>query len=156
MSLRYEIGDATRPVGEAAKIIAHICNDVGGWGAGFVLALSQRWPEPAAEYRRWYEGRATNDFALGAVQFVPVTPDITVANMIGQRDITPSASGPPVRYDAIETALATIATRAQQVEASVHMPRIGSGLAGGDWNVIESIVERSLSGIDVIVYDLPS
>jgi hypothetical protein len=32
------------------KLICHICNDLGGWGKGFVLALSRRWegPEPRA------------------------------------------------------------------------------------------------------------
>jgi hypothetical protein len=31
--------------------IAHVCNDRGGWGKGFVMAISQRWPQPEMEYR---------------------------------------------------------------------------------------------------------
>lgn len=156
MSLTYETGDATQPTGPAPQIIAHICNDVGGWGAGFVLAISQRWSDPEDQYQRWYDDRSMNDFGLGAVQFVPVTTEITVANMIGQRDITSSADGPPIRYKAVEAALGVVATRARELGASVHMPRIGSGLAGGDWTIIERIVEQALAGVDVTVYDLPS
>jgi hypothetical protein len=32
------------------------------------------------------------------------------------------------------------------------MPRIGSGLAGGKWEVIEKIVEEALEGLPVVVY----
>ena len=34
-------------------IIAHVCNDVGGWGSGFVVARSAKWSKPEAAYRRW-------------------------------------------------------------------------------------------------------
>ena len=46
MPIQYRTGDATRPEGDGPKIIAHICNDVGAWGKGFVLALSKRWNTP--------------------------------------------------------------------------------------------------------------
>ncbi|MER7985968.1 hypothetical protein ABTY53_10250, partial [Streptomyces noursei] len=68
----YVKGDATAPQGKGVKMIVHVCNDLGGWGRGFVLALSRRWPEPERAYRRWHRERARNDFGLGAVQFVPV------------------------------------------------------------------------------------
>ena len=155
--ISYRIGDATRPEGDGPKIIVHVCNDIGGWGAGFVLALSRRWPEPEAEYRRWYEAGGA-DFRLGAVQFVEVEPELEIANLIGQRDIVASGGVPPVRYDAIEEGLGTIAERAYVAGASVHMPRIASGLAGGDWSEVEQLIDRTLlaAGIDVTVYDLPS
>jgi hypothetical protein len=40
--------------------------------------------------------------------------------------------------------------------ATVHMPRIGTGLARGNWEVIESIINRTLTlrDVDVTVYDL--
>jgi hypothetical protein len=46
---------------------------------------------------------------------------------------------------------------ARRAGASIHMPRIGSGLAGGSWEVVEEIVEETLcrQGLRVTVYDLP-
>jgi len=35
--ITYLVGDATQPQGEGVKVIAHICNDIGAWGAGFVI-----------------------------------------------------------------------------------------------------------------------
>ena len=55
MPINYLEGDATQPIGNGPKIIVHVCNDIGGWGKGFVVAISKRWKEPEAEYRRWYK-----------------------------------------------------------------------------------------------------
>ncbi|WP_103535300.1 macro domain-containing protein [Streptomyces sp. SM11] len=148
-------GDATAPQGKGVKLIVHVCNDLGGWGKGFVLALSRRWPEPEAAYRRWHRERAGNDIALGAAQFVRVEPCLWVANMVGQRGMRTGSKGVPVRYEAIDAALGTVAVRAGELGASVHMPRIGCGLAGGKWSRIEPLIERRLisAGLPVTVYD---
>lgn len=139
-------------------MIAHVCNDLGGWGKGFVLALSRRWPEPEAAYRRWHRERARNDFGLGAVQLVPVgrpEAQLWVANMIGQRGIRTGNKGVPVRHEAIEQALTALAPQALELGASVHMPRIGCGLSGGRWERVEPLIRRALvlPGVRVTVYD---
>jgi O-acetyl-ADP-ribose deacetylase (regulator of RNase III) len=151
----YVRGDATVPSVKGVRVIAHVCNDIGGWGKGFVLAVSRRWPEPEKEYRAWHRDRAANDFGLGAVQFVQVERYVWVANMIGQRGIRTGSKGVPVRYDAIDTALGLLAERAAELGASVHMPRIGCGLAGGKWSRVEPLVTERLvrRGIAVTVYD---
>ena len=158
MPITYCIGDATRPVGDGPKILVHVCNDIGAWGRGFVVALSQRWPEPERHFRDWHRDGGNIPFELGQVQFVPVSDGIVVANLIGQHGIRSSDSLPPVRYEAIRTGLKRVAAQARAMRASVHMPRIGCGLAGGSWDVVERIVQQELSGtaIAVTVYDLAS
>ncbi|MFC5672369.1 hypothetical protein [Streptomyces incanus] len=71
--ITYVRGAAAEPSVKGVKIIAHVRNDIGGWERGFVLALSRRWSEPEAAYRAWHRDRASNDFALGAVQMIPVS-----------------------------------------------------------------------------------
>jgi O-acetyl-ADP-ribose deacetylase (regulator of RNase III) len=154
--IHYLRGDATSPQASGPKVIAHICNDRGGWGKGFVLAVSRRWPEPEAAYRAWHRDRAGNDFGLGATQLVQVGPDKWVANMIGQHGIkTGRSSGPPIRYEAVSQCLHNLAAQAAGLKATVHMPRIGCGLAGGRWDRIEPLITSRLigSGISVTVYD---
>lgn len=153
--LRLIKGDATSPQASGPKIVAHVCNDLGGWGKGFVLAISRRWPEPERQYRLWHRQRAKNDFALGAVQLVTVSRDISVANMIAQHGMKTGSNGPPIRYQAVEQCLHTVAGHALRLGASVHMPRIGCGLAGGKWERIEPIITRALCerGIPTTVYD---
>jgi O-acetyl-ADP-ribose deacetylase (regulator of RNase III) len=155
-AITYKVGDATAPKAEGNRVICHICNDVGGWGKGFVVALSRRWPGPEADFRRWYAGRADNDFALGAVRLVQVEPDTWVANLVGQHGLKAAGGKPPIRYEAVGAGLVTLAREAARLGATVHMPRIGCGLAGGTWDRIEPIIRRTLcqAGIEVFVYDL--
>ena len=177
MEIIFTKGDATKPTGTDTKIIVHVCNDIGGWGGGFVLAISKRWVEPESEYRNWFRKREGSDtemvkygsaenrpthsderiFKLGNVQFVKVSDDIWVANMIGQKDISQDSSGrPPVRYEAIAECLKKVVHFAKNEHASVHMPRIGSGLAGGKWEKIKEIIDRELIAHQTrtTVYDL--
>jgi O-acetyl-ADP-ribose deacetylase (regulator of RNase III) len=113
-TIRYLQGDATEPQAPGHRIIAHICNDRGRWGKGFVVALSRRWAEPEAAYRAWYQDRGGNDFGLGAVQLVPVEPDLRVANMVAQHGMTASSADPPIRYEAVRTCLAKVAAMARE------------------------------------------
>lgn len=161
--IKYVIGDATDPQVPGPKIIAHVCNDIGGWGRGFVLSVTQRYPAAEKAYRAWHCGieiASPNErslpFKLGEVQLVQVTTDVYVANMIGQHGIMLKDGVPPIRYDALETCLKTLRIYAKDLNASIHMPRIGCGLAGGKWTEIEQIVNRALvlEGVTTYVYDL--
>lgn len=155
MILQYIQGDATAPSGEGHKIIVHICNDLGKWGKGFVLAISQRWKQPELEYKAAFS--SSNQPSLGDVQFIEVGDFITVANMIAQHGIRRrnGSSLPPIRYDAVQQGLETVAVYAKQFNASIHLPRIGCGLAGGKWEKIEPIINDTLcqAGLSVTVYD---
>jgi O-acetyl-ADP-ribose deacetylase (regulator of RNase III) len=153
MAIQYITGDATAPVISAPVVIAHICNDAGGWGKGFVKAVSRRWKDPEAEYRRWY---GEEDFGLGKTQVVAVGPVLWVANMIAQHGMGRQDGVPPIRYDALEECLTAVAIVAKARRAEVHMPRIGCGLAGGSWSQVEPLIQKAMTpyGIRVTVYDL--
>ena len=153
-AINYIKGDATQPMGEGNKIIVHICNDIGGWGKGFVLAISNRWKEPELKYREWYQSKL--NFNLGQVQFVKVEEDIWVANLIGQHKIYKDEAGNvPIRYEAIKVGLLMVAKFSIENNFSVHMPRIGCGLAGGKWEFVEPIIIETLSSnnLEVTIYD---
>jgi len=153
MTLRYLKGDATDPKGKGTKIIVHCCNNLGAWGAGFVLAVSRRWPEPEAAYLDW---SLKGLLELGKVQFVSVEDednDIIVANLVGQSGLIGPANPNPIRYTAIEKGLRVVAAEAKKRNASIHMPRMGCGLAGGSWDKMEPIISQALKGLDVTVYD---
>lgn len=168
MTITYTTGDATRPVGAGPKIIAHICNDEGKWGSGFVLALSKRWPQPRRDYLAWHDqgifakdsAGNINPFCLGAVQLVLVdaAQQTWVANMVAQQGIRRGANAPrAVDYTALTLALARVGEVARFSRATVHMPRIGCGLGGGSWDKVETIINNTLTelGVDAFVYDLP-
>lgn len=152
--IQYVKGDATNPITSGNKIVVHVCNDMGGWGKGFVVAISNKWKEPENQYREWFKN--ADGFQLGAVRFVQVAADLWVANLIGQHKIYKDEGGnPSIRYEAIAEGLSKVAEKAVNLNASVHMPRIGCGLAGGKWEQIELLINKALThlGIETTVYD---
>mmetsp|Transcript_20045 Transcript_20045/g.37887 ORF Transcript_20045/g.37887 Transcript_20045/m.37887 type:complete len:311 (-) Transcript_20045:66-998(-) len=156
-NIYYVAGDASKAqYGKGNKIIAHVCNDHGRWGKGFVMALTDEWGKgPGKLYRKWHKAGAKAEFGLGRAQIVNLTEKLSVANIIGQNGIKTGSKGPPVRYDAIEEGFDAVCGHARKIGASVHMPRIGIGLAGGEWTKIESIINLMVHkhGVDVYVYD---
>jgi hypothetical protein len=166
-------------------VIVHIVNDIGAWGAGFVRTLSRTLPMSEKLYRDWHMMRPrdfeseerTGPLALGHVQLVTCTSPF-VANVCGQHGIksarVQSAPGharvevPPIRYDALRTGLERLEKILSRRDESrrldsksylgdyqIHMPRIGTGLAGGDWDLIEPIVADVFKDRRTVVYRLP-
>lgn len=156
--LHFLKGNAAYPETGGNKCIVHICNDIGAWGSGFVMAISERWDEPEATYRRIAKSRP-EELTLGNYQLVLVEDDIIVANMIAQHGIRTrkNRNAPaPIRYDALRECLRKVAGNlAAWRDSSIHMPRIGCGRAGGKWEKVEPIIKDELidKGFDVYVYD---
>jgi len=75
--------------------------------------------------------------------------------LVGQHGIRATKGKPPIRYEAVGEGLQRVGDKAIEIGASVHMPRIGCGLAGGSWDRIEPLVRSALSdrGVPVTVYD---
>jgi hypothetical protein len=143
---------------------------MGSWGRGFVLAL-RHWPVVERAYRHWARfewapveiprsGPASTEtgvkFELGRAQFVQVSDDLWVANIIGQHRTTAAGETTPIRYDALEAGLLEVQAFCQARRATAHMPRIGAGLARGSWERIAAIIDRTLveRGVPTTVYDL--
>jgi O-acetyl-ADP-ribose deacetylase (regulator of RNase III) len=153
--IQYIKGDATVPQAKGNKIIGHICNNLGGWGKGFVLAISKRWQLPEQEYRKWHRNRAKNDFKLGNIQLIQAQNYIYIANMLGQQGMKSGSNGVPIRYESVRECLEKLVKEAKNLNASVHMPRIGCGLAGGKWERIEPLIKETLikNNIPTTIYD---
>lgn len=157
--ITYLKGDATNPIGTIEhKYIVHCCNDIGAWGKGFVLAISNKWKKPEREYRKWIKYDKPK---LGEIQFVNVENKITVINMIGQEGIRRKNNKPPIRYSAIRIGFRKIAfnltlryAKHAKILVSIHMPKIGCGLAGGNWEIVKKIIEEELKDFNVYIYIL--
>jgi O-acetyl-ADP-ribose deacetylase (regulator of RNase III) len=150
-------GDATRPEGPRPLVVAHVVNDDGRWGAGFTGALSRRWPHVEDSYRRWVSGfpAARPRLMLGDVQVAEAEAGVWVANMVAQHGNGYSINGvPPIRYAALRRCLALVAEAASTNGLSVHLPRIGYGLAGGRWEWAETIIRDTLleAGVPTTIY----
>ena len=159
--LKYTIGDATNPqsLDSDIMIIPHVCNNKNRWGAGFVLALSKKWEEPEEAYHKFFRLYSKDRPALGENTLVQVEVNTFVLNMIAQ-DGTGYAGEPrrPLRYKDLAKCMSKGAQELKRIfsdkKVSFHCPQFGAGLAGGDWNFIETLIKEIWvdSGFDTTVY----
>ncbi len=150
-------GDATYPVKclerkDEIRVIIHVCNDINKWGKGFVLALSKRWSDTKIIFHGMKQELGTISICL--MEHLR----ICVVNMIAQKGIYKQNGIEPIRYGALETCLQKVAGTFKDhvYKVSFHMPRIGCGLAGGRWEIVQSLIQRNLveKGFVVCVYTL--
>lgn len=155
MMIRYVIGDATEMSKDKSVVLVHCVNDIGAWGAGFSGTLSKMYPITKVYYHYWAKGKIANPrFKLGQIQVIPINSKFSIVNLIGQQGIRSRENPVPVHYPALHIGLRETAKEARRLGAEIHCPRLGCGLAGGDWKIVEKIIQEECIGIDVIVYTL--
>lgn len=153
--LTHVRGDALKPRGKGRRIIAQIVNDATPtWGGGFSRSVRDALPDAQAQYRAW-ASRGKN-LHLGRVHLAELKGGLFVASLVAQKGYKESPT-PKIRYAALKECLDQLARAALERNAEIHMPRIGAGLAEGDWTYIQQLIDDCLvsRGINVTVYTLP-
>lgn len=144
-SLTYLKCDASSPLTNSTLII-HVVNSLGVWGKGFVLSLSKQFPQVKKEYLRWSKDK--ENFIMGEVQFecVERKKNVFIANMLAQKGIKKNYQDNKryIDYDALRLCLKKVARFALINRLSIQMPKIGAGLAGGNWEEVEKIINEEL------------
>jgi len=156
-TISYVHGSAIEPRGSGERLVVQVVNDeTSNWGgAGFASAVRKAWPEVQADFRAWVN-RDRDNLTLGRPHLTPVGEQLAVASVVAQHGYGPSLK-PRLRYSALRSGLAEVAALAKAKQATVHMPRIGTGHAGGSWPIIEEIIFETMGNalVGVTVYDLP-
>ncbi|VWM06454.1 macro domain-containing protein [Burkholderia lata] len=142
----YEIGDAAVPQQDSI-LIAHVVNNRGKWGRGFVVSLGKKYPVARDGYLDLF--REERKPSLGMVQFMSVDEErrIYVANMVAQDGIRKHSrdTAQYVSYPALKNCLCQVCEFAMANRVSVQMPMIGTGLGGGSWDVISAEIAEVFS-----------
>ena len=139
----YKQGNILSPVEEdKITIICHQVNCKGIMGAGLAKQIRSRWPEVYNRYRHFCYDRLSGGI-LGHCQLVKADSCTWVANLFGQ--LSYGTDKKQTDYDALERALNTlrlqIVQNKQFSDVTVRIPyNMGCGLAGGNWNVVNSII----------------
>ncbi len=154
--LSYLQGDVLQPRGTGIRLVLMMVNDTARrWGGGLARTAARRFPRAQDEFSAWIMELPRRE-RLGQAHFADVGNGITLVSLVAQEGYGTS-DAPRVRYAALSRALNRVADEAARHGASVHMPRLAAGGAGGSWDVVEGIVTDVLvdHGIPTTVYDLP-
>jgi len=135
-------------------VVIHCCNNIGAWGSGFVLALNKRFGDgPKNAYLNM------NSMYLGKVSYWNSDEDnCIVFNIVGQEGVASPTNLRPIRYDAIYNGCEKVFKAANKIFGNkweIHMPKMGAGLAQGNWSIIETIINETIAkfGIDTYIYE---
>ncbi len=125
-------------------VIVHGCNCQCQMGKGIALSVKRRFPEAYAADLRTEKGDAAK---LGTISVAGVERDgrrFSVVN--GYTQFHWRGDGNKADYEAIRNVMRAV--RVQFPGKRIGYPKIGAGLAGGDWAIVLPIIEEELSGED--------
>lgn len=163
----YIDGDLIKLAKEANfDVIVHGCNCHSTMGAGIAPQMAKAFGCDRFDMEMWgsdvnklgnidYQTFVLGEKAIFSLQDLENNrnePELTVVNAYTQYNYGLNHSdgvSQPFDYDAF-----TICMRKMNrvfKGKTIGMPRIGSGLAGGDWDKVEKIIERELKDCEVTI-----
>ena len=178
-SIKYIVGDVTDPrlsIDQFSRpiIIPHVVNNKGIMGGGVAKALYTKWPQVKSDYveRNMRYGLDMGSLIRSYVDGLPLPLDVIsmvaqdapgVTQSLKAELVTATESRfpyevkrPPIRYAALAESMRKAGCVSRSENASIHAPKFGSDLAGGDWSVIEQLILEVWvdQGLDVTIYQL--
>ncbi|KAG1693090.1 hypothetical protein DVH05_023870 [Phytophthora capsici] len=173
--LFYKSGDASHPPVNLLRprpyIIVHCVDNSGVWcPRGFFRSLSALSPT----IQKQYESAGRNgDLKLGSAHLIRLPPQaatsidvyvclLVVQGFVGKKKrrggngagTVRQGKSSTFRLNALETALQALAYRALELDATVHLPRIGYGTPNFNWYAVERLLARNLRdvGVEATIY----
>lgn len=152
-------------------IIVHGCNCRGVMGSGVAKAVRDKYPGVYKNYRFEFENyglklgkiqanapKTLFDFVVdrGAYLCSELPAKLVVVNALTQETYGRDANVQYVSYEALEQCFAAVRRLALNTGLPVYFPKIGAGLGGGDWRIIEGIINAELRpDVDYTLVTLP-
>jgi len=148
-------------------IFAHGVNCRGGFGSGLAGEIARRLPKVRNEYIAKHKSK--HPWTLGATQTVqiqtnniingdPYSQTSYIMNCATQRDYGRDPQSQPngmyCHYEAIDVCMREYHEFCKGHELIPGLPYIGCGLAGGDWNIVQRIIEEIFNDMTICVYYL--
>jgi O-acetyl-ADP-ribose deacetylase (regulator of RNase III) len=150
-NIEYVYGDATEPLRKNITI-AHVVNNVGKFGAGFSGALERRYPRECAVYRKCWNMYDGGDNLI----IYNAKNEVTICHMFAMNGVRSAINPVPLNMDWLGRCLHGLKEYGNMTWGeTIQMPRIGAGLAGGEWGKIAQAIREELLGMKVFVLDLP-
>jgi len=137
-------------------MIVHGCNAQGVMGAGVADQIRRKYPYA---HRVYHDAYTAAGLVLGEVIYAVFdTGNLIIANAITQQFFGQCSNRVYVDYHAVRKCMRSVAGVAKQHSMQVHFPKIGAGLARGDWSILSTIIDEELddAGVEGILHILPN
>ena len=143
-------GDLLKHASEGAfDVIAHGCNCFCTMGAGIAKGIAAQFPPALEADRQTAKGDRAKLGTCSFAETVTAHGKLTVVNAYTQFHYW--GRGDKADYAAIRACMRWLAEHYSQ--SRIGLPKIGAGLAGGDWPRIEAIMDEELADCDATVVE---
>jgi O-acetyl-ADP-ribose deacetylase (regulator of RNase III) len=147
--IQYQTGDVCEALRKGEiDVLIHGCNAQGVMGSGIAKQIKEQFPLAYTIYKRQerHYGLSLSNFSTAKIE-----DNKFIVNLITQDQYLPRGVC-HLDYDALELGL-------KEIDKLFHcgkigMPKIGAGLAGGDWEKIEGIINEVFKERTIYVYEL--
>ena len=129
-------------------LIAHGCNCFCTFGAGIAKSIKQHFPSAYVDDLGTEKGDSRKLGTCRAV-FIYDFLHLTIVNAYTQYRY--GKDKVHLDYDAVRSCMKWIAK--EYSDKKIGLPKIGAGMAGGDWEKIQQIIEEELKDCDVTVVE---
>lgn len=136
------------------NVIVHGCNCQGSMGSGIAKSIREQFPDAYEQYKQLCDNTTRKRTLLGTIQAIHIEDEQYIINAFTQEayGVAPDRY---VSYDAVDECMSRIGRwYTKHNSYKIGLPKIGAGLGGGSWPVIEAIVKEHLDGFHVEVYEL--
>jgi O-acetyl-ADP-ribose deacetylase (regulator of RNase III) len=132
-------------------IIGHQVNCQGVMGAGLAKQIRNKYPFAYECYKSYCDEAENKKELMGSIRQVKVDDGKIIAHIFSQYGYGRNALY--TDYTSLGKALQHLEIKARNFEESVALPYgIGCGLAGGDWEVVYSMIETIFENYEVTLY----
>ena len=145
---------------QTTGLIVHGVNCQGVMGSGIAAQIRAKYPQVYKDYRAFYEQETTSPRfqttaqLLGKVIYTHISDELVIASAFTQDFFGTSRNTVYVSYAAIAQCFDKIVMDHKVDQhffeipsQTIKFPKIGAGLANGDWTTIEKIIEQKTSGV---------
>ena len=131
------------------NVLAHGCNCSGGFGSGVAKQIGMAYPQVRGAYLNHYDEGLCR---LGEVQIVAGGFGNAIANCFTQEKYGRDGKL-YLDYDALGNCMLYLRSIFSFPD-EIGMPKIGCGLAGGEWRKVKKILNEVFDDRTIYVYDL--
>lgn len=150
MIAKYIVGDITET---ELKYIAHGVNCQNKMGSGVAKALYEKFPQVKSQYHTYCAPVGYKIELLGRVHKVESQGKV-IYNLFTQLNFGYDGTR-YVNYAAIASCFTKLKNQCN-IQEPIAIPKIGCGLAGGNWTFVEQLINDTVGDdLEIWVYELP-
>ena len=149
--MKYTTGDLLELFdNDEVQCVLHVANCQGVMGSGIALQIKEQFPQAYTAYKK--DEQRNNGLILGSYSMAAIREEACIVNLHAQDFY--GVGSRQLNYEALYNSLEQVAQTLKFANFTgvIGVPeKMGSDRAGGNWEIVEKIVEVTMKDFDVLI-----